>query len=102
MKTDSAFERLIPAAETVTITFEGQPISAAKGDTVAAALLLAGVGRFRSTAVSGAPRAPWCMMGACYECLVSIDGASVQGCMTEVREGQVVNRQTGLPALSHD
>jgi aerobic-type carbon monoxide dehydrogenase small subunit (CoxS/CutS family) len=34
-------------------------------------------------------------MGACYDCLVLIDGAAVQACMTPVCEGLVVARLKG-------
>ena len=38
--------------------------------------------------VSGAPRAPYCMMGVCFDCLVTIDGVgNRQGCLVPVREG---------------
>jgi predicted molibdopterin-dependent oxidoreductase YjgC len=46
--------------------------------------------------VSGEPRAPYCMMGVCFECLVEVDGVpNVQACMTSVREGMTVRRQHG-------
>ena len=63
-------------------------VSARAGDTVAAALLAAGLDHCRTTPVSGAPRAPYCMMGVCFECLVTIDGVgNRQGCLVPVREG---------------
>lgn len=92
MSSASPFERLSPPADTVTFTFEGETIAAAAGDTLAAALLAAGAGPLRRTPATGAPRGPWCMMGACYDCLVEVDGASVQACMTPVREGMAVRR----------
>jgi len=82
------------------LSFEGRAIEAVPGDTVAAALLVAGVGVTRETPVSGAPRAPFCMMGACFECLVEIDGEeNVQACMTPVRDGMAVRRQRGARRL---
>ena len=58
------------------------------GDTVAAALLAAGIDHCRTTPVSGAPRAPYCLMGVCFDCLVTIDGVgSRQACLVPVREG---------------
>ena len=51
-------------------------------------LLAAGIDHCRTTPVSGAPRAPYCMMGVCFDCLVTIDGVgSRQGCLVPVREG---------------
>jgi len=76
--------------------FEGRPLSARRGDTVAAALLATGHWGFRTTAVSGASRGPFCMMGVCFDCLMEIDGvANRQACMIEVRDGMQVKRQIG-------
>ncbi len=89
-----------PAAPTVAITFEGETLEADPRDTVAAALLVAGAGHTRTTPVSGARRAPFCMMGACFECLVEIDGlANQQACMIRVRAGMAVRRQDGIRRL---
>jgi predicted molibdopterin-dependent oxidoreductase YjgC len=84
----------------LTIWFDDQPIPARPGDSVAVALLAAGVTATRTTAVSGASRGPFCMMGACFECLAEVDGrASVQTCMTLVRDGMRVRRQEGARAI---
>lgn len=84
-------------APTVQIQFEGRSLRVPSGSTVAAALLQAGVQRFRASPVSGAPRAPYCMMGVCFECLVEIDGEpSRQACLVQVREGMQVRAQQGL------
>ena len=80
----------------VRMEFEGQPLLAYAGDTVAAALLAGNHWNFRTTPVNGAQRGPFCMMGVCFDCLVEIDGvANRQACMTEVREGMQVKRQSG-------
>jgi predicted molibdopterin-dependent oxidoreductase YjgC len=84
----------------VTLTFEGQPVTARAGDSVAAAMLAAGHLAGRTTPVSGAPRGPFCMMGACFECLVEIDGEpNLQACMTPVAEGMQVRRMEGARPL---
>ena len=67
-------------------------LSLPEGANLAAALLAAGVGVFRHTPVSGAPRGPFCMMGACFDCLVEIDGVVRQACMIEVTEGLQITR----------
>lgn len=83
----------------VNICVDNRQIRAHQGDTLAAALLSAGVVPFRRTAVSGAPRAPLCLMGVCFDCLVEVDGAqNVQSCMVEVREGMQVRLPQGAPA----
>jgi predicted molibdopterin-dependent oxidoreductase YjgC len=74
------------------IFFDGQPLDVAEGANLAAALLAAGVREFRHTPVSGAPRGPYCMMGACFDCLVEVDGVVRQACMLEVREGMWITR----------
>lgn len=84
----------------LTIWFEGRPIPARTGDSVAVALLAAGIPTTRSTAVSGAPRGPYCLMGACFECLAVVDGRpGVQTCMTQVRDRMQVRHQDGAKAL---
>jgi predicted molibdopterin-dependent oxidoreductase YjgC len=80
-----------PAQGLITFTFAGRPVRARAGDSVAAALLAAGVTRFRDSAVSHSPRAPYCMMGVCFECLLEIDGrANRQACLVPVAEGMRV------------
>lgn len=87
------------AAPTLTFTFDGQPISAHEGDTIASALLLAGEIFFRTTP-SGEHRGPFCLMGACYECLVEVDGRNVQACMTPVMQGMDVRRATAADSFA--
>ena len=84
-----------------TIFFHDRPIAARAGDSIAVALLAAGITDTRTTAVSGAPRGPYCMMGACFECIADVDGrANVQTCMTPVRDGMRVRRQDGARTLA--
>lgn len=76
----------------VEVVFDGARLSLPDGANLAAALLAAGVDVFRNTPVSGAPRAPFCMMGACFDCLVEIDGVVRQACMVDVTDGLVVGK----------
>jgi len=91
------FRRLLDAPHTrVAFTIDGKPAEAQTGDSVAAAMLAAGLSHYRTTAVSGAPRAPYCMMGVCFDCLVTVDGVgNRQGCLVEVREGMRIETQHG-------
>ena len=85
-----------PAVGDLTIWFEGAPIAARASDSIAVALLAGGIVATRSTAISGSSRGPFCMMGACFECLAMVDGTpNVQTCMTPVRDGMRVLRQVG-------
>lgn len=79
-------------APRVTVRFDGQDYALPDGANLAAALLAAGLRSLRQTPVSGAPRGPFCMMGACYDCLVQIDGITRQACMVAVSDGLIVTR----------
>lgn len=80
----------------VTIFFDGQPVAARPDDTVAVALLAAGIDVTRETVASGSPRGPFCAMGACFDCVATVDGRhNVQTCLTPVRDGLQVRRQRG-------
>jgi predicted molibdopterin-dependent oxidoreductase YjgC len=98
------FRRLPDAGgERVPFTIDGRPASARAGDTVAAALLANGVEVCRTTPVSGAPRAPYCMMGVCFECLVTVDGVgNRQGCLVLVEAGMRVETQKGARSVAVD
>lgn len=95
------FRRLPDAnGRSVTLTVDGQTVSACETDSVAAALIAAGILACRTTPVSGAPRAPYCLMGVCFECLVTIDGVgSRQACLVRVREGMQVETQRGARSV---
>jgi predicted molibdopterin-dependent oxidoreductase YjgC len=90
------FQRVGKSGGDVVISVDGARVTAQAGDTVAAALLAAGLTPTRTTPVSGAPRAPYCMMGVCFECLVTVDDiGNRQGCLIPVREGMRVETQKG-------
>ena len=101
MPNASLFDRLPePGRRPLTFVFEGAPLSAMSGDSVAAALLAAGEAVTRTTPVGAVPRGPYCMMGVCFDCLLEIDGlANQQGCMVQVAEGMVVRRMRGARRL---
>lgn len=85
--------RRLHEGEVVPITVDGRSVEARAGDSVAAAMLAAGITACRTT-VQGAPRAPYCMMGACFDCLVTIDGiGNRQACMVQVASGMRVDTQ---------
>ena len=92
------FDSGVAAAQRITILVDAAPVQAEAGEPLAAVLLRTAPFTARTTPISGAPRAPLCMMGVCFECLVEVDGqTSVRACVTPVREGLVVRRQTGRP-----
>jgi hypothetical protein len=96
------FRRLQPdaAAPAVTLFVDGNAVTARATDSVAAAMLAANLDHCRTTPVSGAPRAPYCMMGVCFDCLVAIDSVgNRQACLVRVSEGMRVEVQRGKRAL---
>ena len=96
------FQRLPDTAgKAVTFHIDDRSVTAREGDSVAAALLAAGIGYCRVTPISGSRRAPYCMMGVCFECLVTIDGVgNRQACLVRARAGMRVETQRGKRELS--
>jgi len=83
-----------PEEATMHLDFEGRTIAARPGDTVASALIGAGITAFRTAPRSGARRGPFCLMGACFDCLMVIDGQpDRQACMVLAADGMTVARQ---------
>jgi ferredoxin len=69
----------------VEYSWEGRVLRAPEGESLAAALLAAGVRRFGEG--PGSARAAFCMMGVCQQCLVRVDGRLAQACLVPVRSG---------------
>ncbi|WP_326697568.1 (2Fe-2S)-binding protein [Streptomyces sp. NBC_01754] len=73
----------------VTIVVDGEPVPACTGETVATAMLAAGIPFERDR--TGTPRAPLCNMGTCFECSATVDGRPLtRTCLVPVRDGLVV------------
>ena len=85
---------------TIAVEVEGLTVLVPEGTSAAAAVLLAGLPSIRDTAIGGSARAPYCMMGICFDCLAEIDGVpNRQSCMVSVRAGMCIRRQRGARAL---
>jgi D-hydroxyproline dehydrogenase subunit gamma len=81
---------------TVAVTVEGRTVAVPAGASAAAAVLAAGFDSIRETPGSGSERAPYCMMGVCFDCLAEIDGVpNRQSCMVEVTPAMRIRRQMG-------
>lgn len=91
------FSRLSTTEQpTVNVMLDGKKVLAYEGDSVAALLLTSELHCNRVTAISGSPRAPFCLMGVCFECLAVINGvANQRSCMTTVQEGMTIEIQQG-------
>jgi D-hydroxyproline dehydrogenase subunit alpha len=86
-----------PVGRAISFQFDDQPIQALDGETVAAALSAASLTTFRHT-IAGAPRGLFCGMGACFDCVVTVDGRIGQrACLTRAMDGMQVT--SGFPAI---
>ncbi|WP_237216091.1 (2Fe-2S)-binding protein [Falsiroseomonas oryziterrae] len=75
----------IARPDEVPFTWDGRLLRAPAGESLAAALISAGVRRLGEG--PGAPRAAFCMMGSCQQCLVRVDGRLAPACLVPVRAG---------------
>lgn len=83
-----------PLGKQVSFLFDGEPIDALAGESIAAAMAASGRPALRQAEVAGSAtawRGLWCGMGSCYDCVVTIDGrAGQRACLAKVRGGEVV------------
>ena len=87
----------------ITFYFDNEPIEALEGDTIASALLSAGVVDFRKSALSDKKRGPYCLMGTCFECLLEVDGVTQQQtCLIEVKNNMRVCREETKRLITND
>lgn len=94
------FRKLRDPVPGATVTVDGVAVAAEPGESVAALLLRLEPPLARTAPVDGSPRAPYCLMGVCFDCLAVVDGvASTQTCLTMVRDGMTVERQHGMRRL---
>lgn len=76
------------------IQVNGNLVTAYPGETIATVLMAAGWRMFGHTALSGESRGPFCGMGLCFDCLVTVNGQSnVRACITYAHPGDTVERQ---------
>ncbi len=81
----------------VMITVDGEPIQALKGEPIAAALLAAGIKRFRHTPKKNMPRGVYCAIGRCTDCVMTVNGVpNVRTCVEPVKDGMTIRTQSGL------
>jgi predicted molibdopterin-dependent oxidoreductase YjgC len=94
---------VVERGEQITIYVDEQPIEAYLGETIAAAMIAAGIRQFRHTKKNGDPRGIYCGMGVCYECLVNVDGThNVRACMTPVADGMKVDTRSEITLLPEE
>ncbi|GGP65226.1 hypothetical protein GCM10010278_48070 [Streptomyces melanogenes] len=78
------------------LTFDGRTITALPGQSIAAALWAAGILSWRTTRAGGEPRGAFCGIGACYDCLATVNGRPNQrACLVAARPGDAITTQEG-------
>ena len=93
----------IDRARTVTFTFDGKPVEAFAGDTIASALYAGGRRIFSRSFKYHRPRGEMDWAGQGANSLVQIDGApGIRAASEVVREGMVVEHQNAWPSLDFD
>jgi predicted molibdopterin-dependent oxidoreductase YjgC len=78
----------------IEITVDGEALSGIEGQTVAGVLLAAGRMSWRTTR-SGAPRGVFCGIGACFDCVVTVNGVpDVRACRRRAVDGDEIRTQS--------
>ena len=92
--TDLRIQAGVARGQPFSISVDGQAASAYPGETLATVLIAAGYRRFRRTLLSSAPRGPYCGMGVCFDCLLTVNGRpNVRACLTLAQPGDVIRRE---------
>ncbi|MFZ4408975.1 MAG: (2Fe-2S)-binding protein [Paracraurococcus sp.] len=72
---------------------DGETLTARAGDTLLTAILAAGAGWLRTSEFGDGKRAGFCLMGACQECWLTVEGQGRRrACGTLVAPGMQVRR----------
>ncbi|AFA71896.1 hypothetical protein GPOL_c08290 [Gordonia polyisoprenivorans VH2] len=80
--------------ETISVTVDGATLHGIAGQTLAGVLLGNGITAWR-TAGDDAPRGLFCGIGACFDCVATVNGHSdVRLCRRRAADGDVVTVQT--------
>ena len=91
------------ARKAVRFYFNGSRVNAFEGDTVACALVRAGVHIFSRSMKFHRPRGLYCGAGRCVSCAMRVNGVPwVRTCTLPVAEGMMVESQGGLPTTRFD
>lgn len=71
--------------------FDGVPVLAYEGETVATALLAAGIRVMGHVPGRDGPHGLFCAMGICQECAVLVDGVVTEACRLVASDGLSVS-----------
>ncbi|WP_434636757.1 2Fe-2S iron-sulfur cluster-binding protein [Klebsiella sp. I138] len=78
-------------SQTIPVMIEGEIRDVPEGISVAAALALT-MDPTTRVSVNGQPRAPFCGMGICQECRVTVNGRRVLACQTLCQPEMTIER----------
>ena len=93
----------ISRAKTITFNFNGKPVQAYEGDTIASALFANGQRTFSRSFKYHRRRGPMCCAGQCPNCLVQVDDSpAVRSCTEPARPGINVSHMNASPSLDFD
>lgn len=75
----------------ITVSLNDRNVDTAAGQSVGAVLMGEGIKAWRTTRNEGKPRGLFCGIGACYDCLVTVDGQPNQrACMVEATDSMTI------------
>ncbi len=89
----------VPEFEEIEFTWQGTPLKAKKGETIAAALFANGIRVFGHHHKDGSPLGIFCANGQCSQCMVIADGKPVKSCMETIKPGMQVMPNDDYPVL---
>ena len=79
-----------------TVQVDGRELPAYDGDTIAAVLVRDGRVSWRRTRIGDRPRGLFCGIGACQDCLVTVDGVrGVRACLAPALPEAYVSTDEG-------
>ncbi len=89
--------RARPIKNRITLTLDGEPVEAERGEPIAAALIAAGKSNIARSPKFHRPRGPACMRGACDGCLARVDETpNVMTCLVPAEDGMTVVTQNRI------
>ncbi len=89
----------IPSRRQFQVTWDGQPVTALEGDTIAATLFANGIHSFGFHHKDGSPQGIYCANGQCSQCMVLVNGKPVKACVEKTSPGMSILPTRGYPTL---
>ena len=86
----------------IEFSWNGSPLVASEGETIAAALLSNGIIIFGHHPKDHSPQSLFCANGQCAQCLVIANGLPVKACVEKIQPAMQIYPSDGLPQLPPD